>query len=92
MRCKAFAANFGGLFFSAISETIHASKYSFATFFEIDKIYALSHRSQLEKFANIDYVFDGILNITCHFFPPTRLILGQSLPLKNISISMNFGP
>ena len=49
--------------------TIHASKYSFATFFEIDKIYALSHRSQLEKFANIDYVFDGILNITCHFFP-----------------------
>ena len=30
--------------FSAISETImtiHASKYSFATFFEIDKIYAL---------------------------------------------------
>ena len=81
--------------FSAISETImtiHASKYSFATFFEIDKIYALSHRSQLERFANIDYVFDGILNITCHFFPPIRLILGQSLPLKNISISMNFGP
>ena len=49
--------------------TIHASKYSFATFFEIDKIYALSHRSQLEKIANIDYVFDGILNIICHFFP-----------------------
>ena len=49
--------------------TIHASKYSFATFCEIDKIYALSHRSQLEKIADIAYVFDGILNIICHFFP-----------------------
>lgn len=58
--------------FSAISETImtiHASKYSFATFFEIDKIYALSHRSQLERIADSAYVFDGILNIISHSFP-----------------------
>ena len=49
--------------------TIHASKYSFATFFEIDKIYALSHRSQLEKIADIAYVFGGLLNIISHSFP-----------------------
>ena len=69
-----------------------SSKYSFATFFEIDKIYALSHRSQLERIADIAYVFDGHLNIISHFFPPIRLTIGKSLPLKNRSISMNFGP
>ena len=47
-----------------------SSKYSFATFFEIDKIYALSHRSQLERIADIAYVFDGHLSIISHSFPP----------------------